>query len=277
MGQPSEDPNWRGFEVSLRVDEALQRAAPPAGFVLGLGELDRFTGGIRPGDVWVVEGRPGAGTSTLGLQIAAAAALRSGKAAAVVCTHLPVAVQLARLVAQIGPVPLSDLWPPGRPLDPRDRDRFAQARRRLAAAHLRLASAICGLAEDAPSAIRRVGWGTAPELLVIDAIEEDLCYVAGRAEEYRRLVQLLVAGCRSAGASLVLCSRLPWHLDGEATSDLLHDIADVVVLVSESAGDEDGPLRLTKNRWGPPCALTDVIEQFHFARFAATIGHDNEL
>lgn len=69
-----------------------------------------------------------------------------------VCNHVPVAVQSARLLAQTARVQVSHLWPPNQALPADEVDRLVGARRRLEVAALRLATGLCAVSEDAEAA-----------------------------------------------------------------------------------------------------------------------------
>lgn len=263
MEMRSKDRYWRALEPSIPVADVLQRPGAPPAFLPGLGDLDELTGGIRPGDVWVVEGLAGAGVSMLVLQLAVAG-LRSGRSAAVVCGHLPVPVQLARLVSQTARVPVSRLWPPDGPLDPGERERIEIASQRLAAWPLRLATGIFEVAADAHAALRLVGGGSAPDVLVVDTVAAELSYEPGPR---RRLLRKLLIACRSAGTAAILGHRVPGGTEADRMGGLLHDVADVSVHLC-SGVSEDVPPLLRKNRWGAVGPLSGVLTQYYFARFA---------
>lgn len=65
-------PHMRGTETWLLAD--LVDAPTPPGLSCGLDELDRFTGGIRPGAVWTLVTSSGQGASRFAIQAAVSAA-----------------------------------------------------------------------------------------------------------------------------------------------------------------------------------------------------------
>lgn len=264
MGLLQRDPHWRAVEPSITIAAALQRPSPPPAFQPGLGVLDRLTGGIRPGDVWVVEGPAGSGVSMLSLQLAASGA-RAGRSAAVMCNHLPLPVQVVRLRSQTSLVHLSCLWPPDQSLDGGDPERLAAATERLAGQPLRLSNGLFGAPEDPYAMLTLLGGGTTPDLLVVDTIGDEVGYPP---DQCRHLVPTLIGACRSSGTALILGHRTPGATEVDRTGGLLFDLADVVLRLGESGDDGLGLLRVAKNRWGAPGLAEDVIAQFHFARFA---------
>lgn len=61
------------------VDEILQPAGPNRGLSTGVGALDDSIGGLKPGQLVVVAGRPGVGKSVLLVDFARATAIRRGQ------------------------------------------------------------------------------------------------------------------------------------------------------------------------------------------------------
>lgn len=268
---------WRALQVGVAITVAMDRPPPPSGFALGLGELDLLTGPLRPGDVWVVLGSAGDGVSMLGLQIAVTAALQWELAATVVGNHLPIAVQCARVLAQCGGPALPHTV--GSASGPVADERFARSRRRVATSRLYLANGMAGLGEDCAAAVALSGGGAPPDVLVVDTIGEELpvCGNDGPA-----VLRSLVEACRVSGTALVLCERRVGHAPRGRLhlSARLIELADVVVEVGDPEGRPVGPmlrggeaqLRVQKNRWGPRGRVHDVVEQFHRARFAASVS-----
>ena len=63
--------------------EILSDMGPDRGLSTGLGSLDDVIGGLKPGHLVIVAGRPGAGKSVIGVDMARAAAIRRGQPTAV--------------------------------------------------------------------------------------------------------------------------------------------------------------------------------------------------
>lgn len=74
----------------------------------GFSELDRLTGGLRPGALWVITGPSGVGKSVLALDLARAACVRGGATTLVVTTEAASGV-VRRLLAAECRVPLHHL------------------------------------------------------------------------------------------------------------------------------------------------------------------------
>lgn len=82
-----------GSEVALQfaahLDRRLERRDRIVGFSTGLRSLDARTGGLVPGEMVVIAGRPGAGKTTLAMQVAAAAAGRENASVAIFSLEMP--------------------------------------------------------------------------------------------------------------------------------------------------------------------------------------------
>lgn len=93
--------------VVNEIDQRFEGIAPK-GSPTGLADLDVKTGGLKPGKLYLVAGRPAMGKSVIGLQMAARVVADSGKAA-YFTAEMPNAEQVERLVANIGNIELSHL------------------------------------------------------------------------------------------------------------------------------------------------------------------------
>jgi replicative DNA helicase len=122
-------------------EEAVARGGGLAGISWGYDSLDHRTGGMRPGDLLILAGRPGMGKTALGAGIAARSAHRGSKVLFVSCEMRPEGVA-ARIIAALAGLPLGAVLrgvvlDPGsnafRPLDAAENGRLIEARRAAAA------------------------------------------------------------------------------------------------------------------------------------------------
>lgn len=120
-------------QVLADVDEVLESGAMP-GISTGISTLDRALGGLRPGRLTVIAGKPGAGKTTLMLQVAIAAA-RAGHPALVISCEMTEAELAAVCVSHVAGMSLA----PGdiAALDQRAR---SEARQRIADAMAQVAA-----------------------------------------------------------------------------------------------------------------------------------------
>lgn len=81
------------------------------GLPSGFDEFDRKTGGLRPGDLVVVAGRPSMGKTTFAVNMAEYAALKSDVKASVVIfsMEMPSEQLMTRMLSSVGHVPLGDI------------------------------------------------------------------------------------------------------------------------------------------------------------------------
>jgi replicative DNA helicase len=79
----------------------------PTGFI----EFDKLTGGLRPGDLVIVAGRPSMGKTTLAVNMAEYAAVHPGTRAsvAIFSMEMPSEQVITRMLSSIGGVPLNNL------------------------------------------------------------------------------------------------------------------------------------------------------------------------
>lgn len=80
----------------------------PRGVQTGLPDFDALIGGLKPGLLYLIAGRPAMGKSVLGLQIAERVVANGGKAA-YYTAEMPNAEQVERLVAAVGRISLGKL------------------------------------------------------------------------------------------------------------------------------------------------------------------------
>lgn len=90
-------------EIDRRFDGIAPRGAPT-----GLADLDAIIGGLKPGLLYLIAGRPAMGKSVLGLQIAERV-VSAGGTAAYFTAEMPNAEQVERLVANVGRIDLGAL------------------------------------------------------------------------------------------------------------------------------------------------------------------------
>ena len=82
-----------------------------AGLPTGFTEFDKLTGGLRPGDLVIVAGRPSMGKTTLAVNMAEYAAVnpKTRAAVAIFSMEMPSEQVITRMLASIGGVPLNSL------------------------------------------------------------------------------------------------------------------------------------------------------------------------
>lgn len=90
-------------EIDRRFEGIAPKGAPT-----GLADFDAMTGGLKPGLLYLVAGRPAMGKSVLGLQIAEHV-VSAGGTAAYFTAEMPNAEQVERLVANVGRIDLGAL------------------------------------------------------------------------------------------------------------------------------------------------------------------------
>src|SRR5580658_6783710 len=94
-----------------QIDEWHNNPDQLRGLPTGFTEFDKLTGGLRPGDLVIVAGRPSMGKSTLAVNMAEYAAVNPNTKAsvAIFSMEMPSEQVVTRMLASIGGVPLNSL------------------------------------------------------------------------------------------------------------------------------------------------------------------------
>jgi replicative DNA helicase len=94
-----------------QIDEAHSNPDKMRGLATGFADFDKMTGGLRPGDLVIVAGRPSMGKSTLAVNMAEYAAINPSIRApvAIFSMEMPSDQIITRMLASIGGVPLGSL------------------------------------------------------------------------------------------------------------------------------------------------------------------------
>jgi replicative DNA helicase len=97
-----------------QIDDAYANPDKLRGLPTGFSEFDKMTGGLRPGDLVIVAGRPSMGKTTLAVNMAEYAALhnqqtRAPVSVAIFSMEMPSEQVITRMLSSIGGVPLHNL------------------------------------------------------------------------------------------------------------------------------------------------------------------------
>lgn len=94
-----------------QIDEWHNNPDQLRGLPTGFTDFDKLTGGLRPGDLIIVAGRPSMGKTTLAVNMAEYAAVNPGSKAsvAIFSMEMPSEQVITRMLASIGGVPLNSL------------------------------------------------------------------------------------------------------------------------------------------------------------------------
>ncbi len=95
-----------------QIDEAFANPDSLRGLPTGFADFDKMTGGLRPGDLVIVAGRPSMGKTTLAVNMAEYAALHTRDkpaSVAIFSMEMPSEQVITRMLSSIGGVPLHNL------------------------------------------------------------------------------------------------------------------------------------------------------------------------
>ncbi len=98
-------------QVIDQIDEWHTNPDKLRGLPTGFTDFDKFTGGLRPGDLVIVAGRPSMGKTTLAVNMAEYAAVHQGTKAsvAIFSMEMPSEQVITRMLSSLGGVPLGNL------------------------------------------------------------------------------------------------------------------------------------------------------------------------
>ena len=258
-----EDPGWQELPSHLIV---------PTGFR----EIDEtLGGGIRTGQLTLIAGVAGVGTSILATDIARAAAFRRRVRTAMIAPDSPRSELITRVIAAEAGVPIAHIR--SRSLRDDDRRRLIDARQSLEAAPLWV-NAEYGITMGAKVVLDTVRYMTdepGARLVIIDGTSQSepdnrslALGLRGIAQE-RRIAVVVVS---KSVVSTTLKGSLP-SLDELREYQEIGDLFDLVLTLhredlyswdSKRAGEAD--LEITKHRYGPQRRFV-LAFQGHYGRF----------
>lgn len=98
-------------QVIDQIDDWHQNPDKLRGLPTGFTELDKLTGGLRPGDLVIVAGRPSMGKTTLAVNMAEYAAVnpKTRASVAIFSMEMPSDQVITRMLSSIGRVPLASI------------------------------------------------------------------------------------------------------------------------------------------------------------------------
>ena len=98
-------------QVIDQIDQWHSNPDALRGLPTGFTDFDKITGGLRPGDLVIVAGRPSMGKSTLAVNMAEYAAVHQGTRAsvAIFSLEMPAEQVITRMLSSVGGVPLTNL------------------------------------------------------------------------------------------------------------------------------------------------------------------------
>lgn len=272
----------RGGELRAASESLDDLVTPQGGVPTGLVELDKLTGGLQPGWLVVVGGRPALGKTTLAMDFARHCTIRQGRTAAYFSPGMTRRELQMRVLAAEAPVAMHHMT--CGTLTDTDRERITRTSPRIVGAPLFIDDAHNLTLADIRTKARDLARQSDLALVVVDDLQL-LC--TGDAESRWREVADLSRGLKQLARELrvpvVTASQL--NRDPEARpdkrprlSDLrdsgsIEENADVVILIHrEDAYDPQSPrvgeadLLIAKHRAGRTAVAT-VAFQGHYARF----------
>ncbi|TKA13198.1 replicative DNA helicase [Actinacidiphila oryziradicis] len=273
------------FEQYLDDLEAFQREGRSKGVPTGFTDLDSLTGGLLPGQMVIVAGRPAMGKSTLALDFARSCAIKHGRPAAFFSLEMSRREVQNRVMSAQARIALHHLRMQDGMTD-EDWYRFAETTPRVTAAPLHIYETEQTLM-SIKAKCRRLKQGEGLDLVVIDYLQLLTAGLSHRVENRQVEVATMSRGikvmAKELGVPVVVLSQLnrgpEQRTDKKPTkSDLresgaLEQDADIVILLHrEDAYEKESPrageadLIVDKHRNGSEATIT-VAFQGHYSRF----------
>lgn len=263
----------------------VQAGRVESGLSTGFLDLDAVTGGLKPGQLIVIAGRPGLGKSTLAVDMARAASVKHGKTSVIFSLEMSETELRDRIISAEAKVRLVDLKTP-HTLQPSDYDRIAEAAKRIAqGGALAIDDTASSTVAQIRAKARRIKARHGLHLIVVDYLQ--LMTSGRRAEsrqvevsEFSRQLKILGKELEVPVVALSQLNRGPEQrqdkrpmLSDLRESGALEQDADMVILVhrpevyeDDSARGGEADLILAKHRGGPTSTVT-VAQQLHYSRF----------
>jgi replicative DNA helicase len=260
------------------------------GLATGFADFDRKTGGLRPGDLVIVAGRPSMGKTTLAMNIAEYAAVNpvTKSSVAIFSMEMPAEQLLTRMLASIGGVPLNGIR--SGQISDDDWVRVTAATSQLADAKIFIDESAGLTPTELRARARRVSREHGLDLIVVDYLQ--LMQVPGtkenRATEIAEISRGLKALAKELAVPVIALSQLNRGVEQRTEkkpvmSDLresgaIEQDADMILLIyRDEVYDKNTPKRgiaeidLAKHRNGEigTFLLTFQGQYSRFANYAA--------
>ena len=256
------------------------------GLPTGFADFDRKTGGLRPGDLVIVAGRPSMGKTTLAMNIAEYAAVNPGtrSSVAIFSMEMPAEQLLTRMLSSIGGVPLNGIR--SGQISDEDWVRVTAATSQLSEAKIFIDESPSLTPTELRARARRVAREHGLDLVVIDYLQ--LMQVPGtkenRATEIAEISRGLKALAKELQVPVIALSQLNRGVEQRTEkkpvmSDLresgaIEQDADMILLIyREEVYDKNTPKRgiaeidLAKHRNGE-IGMFMLTFQGQYSRFA---------
>jgi replicative DNA helicase len=257
----------RAVKEFLKAMEERFKDETAAGTATGISQFDNHTGGMRPGELWVVGAKTSGGKSVLMLQMAAKAIL-DGKRVLIFSLELGVDEVVARLVSHIGKISMSHIMTP-KSLTQGDQQKIRIQAARLVESKLSVCDT-AGLSMDQISGQAiRLQETLGLDLVIIDYLQMVTAQrVKGqnREQEVAGISRACKQLAKKVKCPVITATQLNEAGQSRESRAIEHD-ADNVILIEDS--DHGVNIRFWKCRNGErgkafPARLNGEIQRFDF-------------
>ncbi|HEY3784840.1 MAG TPA: replicative DNA helicase [Steroidobacteraceae bacterium] len=185
-----------------RIDEWNQNPDGMRGLPTGFLDFDRRTGGLRPGDLVIVAGRPSMGKTTLAVNMAENAALdtKIGASVVIFSMEMPSEQLLMRMMSSLARVPLGSIR--GGRMSPDDWTRLTGATQQLGNARIFIDETPALTPTELRARARRLKREHGLDLVVVDYLQ--LMQVPGTKENRATEIAEISRGLKALAKELAL-------------------------------------------------------------------------
>lgn len=272
------------LETVLDEIHQVQEHGPAKGVATGYADLDRVTGGLHPGDLVLVAGRPGIGKSVLTIDVARQAAIRNGTGTIVFSLEMSRSELVKRILSAEGRVRADALGREGG-MSSDDWARINTRLPQIEAAPLHIVDTPNMTITAIKAKAREIAATQEIGLIVIDYLQ--LIESSGRAEsrqiEVSAISRKLKLLAKELEVPVVVAAQLnrgpeqrsdkkPQLSDLRESGALEADADKAILIHRPDLYERDDPRMgeadfiLAKHRGGPTATIT-VAHQLHFSRF----------
>lgn len=272
--------------------QQVQAHGPVKGVMTGFADLDAVTGGLHPGEMVVVAGRPGIGKSVLLVDIARHAAIRGGVGTVVFSLEMGRSELVRRILSAEARVRATDLGRKGGMCE-EDWERIQARLAQIIAAPLHIVDTPNMTITSIKARAREIAAQREIGLIAIDYLQliESTARAESRQIEVSEISRKLKLLAKELNVPVVVAAQLnrgpeqrvdkkPVAADLRESGALEADADKIILIHRPDAYEREDPRMgeadfiLAKHRGGPTATIT-VAHQLHYSRFVDMARQDD--
>ncbi len=231
------------------IEELKKRGGNVTGIPTGFAGLDDYTAGLQKSDLIIVAGRPGTGKTSLSLNLAEAAAIRSKAVTAIFSLEMSKEQLVNRVLSSEALVPLSKLRVGD--VGPEEMTKLAHALKDVVTAPIYIDDTPGITVSEISAKCRRLKMERGLDLVVIDYLQlmESGRRESNRATEISAISRALKIMAKDLNVPVLAGSQLNRSSESEKRRPRISDMresgsieqdADLILILYNPSGDEEG-------------------------------------